>query len=444
MSEFETRLVLRDDENDKPFLFSPFEAVPIAQNLLGVMILVGLAWLLGEGRLSVPLKHRLTVIGSGLSVQLVLALLLLKLPGTQEVFMWLNGAVAALQAATAAGTSFVFGYLGGGTLPFEETKPGASFVLAFRALPLILVIGALSSLLFYWRVLPVIVGAVSWCLQKVMGIGGALGVGAAANVFVGMVEAPLLIRPYLARLTRSELFAVMVCGMATIAGTMMVLYATVLEGVVPHAIGHLLTASLINAPAAIMVARLMVPETAPPTVGTLDPALRPASTMDAITRGTLDGVGLLINVIAMLVVLVALVHLANLVLGLLPDLAGAPLTLQRLLGVALAPLAWLTGIPWSEAPDAGALLGTKIVLNEFIAYLDFAVLPTETFEPRSRIIMTYALCGFANLGSLGILIGGLTTMVPERRREIIGLGLKSILAGTLTTCLTATIVGMLH
>ena len=241
VSQFETRLVLGDDENDKPFLFNPFEAVPIAQNLLGIVILVGLAWLLGEGRLSVPLKHRLIVIGSGLSVQLVLALLLLKLPATQEVFLWLNGAVVALQEATAAGTSFVFGYLGGGTLPFEETKPGASFVLTFRALPLILVIGALSSLLFYWRVLPVIVGAVSWCLQKVMGIGGALGVGAAANVFVGMVEAPLLIRPYLARLTRSELFAVMVCGMATIAGTMMVLYATVLEGVVPHAIGHLLT-----------------------------------------------------------------------------------------------------------------------------------------------------------------------------------------------------------
>ena len=418
--------------------------VPIAQNLVGILIFVGLAWLLGMRDPSVSFKDRLAVVASGLAVQFVLALMLLNLPVTHGLFLWLNGAVSALQEATSAGTGFVFGYLGGGPLPFEETKPGASFILAFRALPLILVMSALSSLLFYWRVLPLIVGAVSWCLQKLLGIGGALGLGAAANVFVGMVEAPLLIRPYLGRLTRSELFAIMVCGMATIAGTMMVLYATVLRNVIPDAIGHLLTASLINAPAAIMVARLMVPESASPTAGDLGPHLRPASAMDAITRGTLDGVNLLINVIAMLVVLVALVHLANLTLGLLPDFGGAPLTMQRLLGVVLAPLAWLMGIPWSETSHAGALLGTKIILNEFIAYLDFAALPPGTFEARSQVIMTYALFGFANLGSLGILIGGLTTMVPERRREIIGLGFKSIIAGTITTCLTATVVGLLH
>ena len=416
----------------------------IAQNLVGLLTLIGFALLLGEREPSVSFKDRILVIASGLAVQLVLALTLLKLPVIHGVFLWLNSAVSALQEATTAGTGFVFGYLGGGPLPFEETKPGASFILAFRALPLILVMSALSSLFFYWHILPIIVRAVSWCLQRLMGIGGALGVATAANVFVGMVEAPVLIRPYLRRLTRSELFAIMVCGMATIAGTMMVLYATVLGDVIPNVIGHLLTASIINAPAAIMIARLMVPDSGRPTAGGFDPDLQPASAMDAITRGTLDGVNLLINVVAMLIVLVALVHLANSILGLLPDVGGTPLTLQRLLGVVLAPLAWLMGVPWSETSQAGALLGTKIILNEFIAYLDFAALPPGTFEARSQIIMTYALFGFANLGSLGILIGGLTTMVPERRREIIALGFKSIVAGTITTCLTATVVGLLH
>ncbi len=376
------------------------------------------------------------VAASGLGFQFALAVALLKVPAVQQLFLWLNRVVAGLQEATRAGTGFVFGFLGGGPLPFEETLPGASFVLAFRVLPLILVMSALSALLYYWRVLPGLVGGLSWCLRKVLSIGGAVGLGAAANVFVGMVEAPLLIRPYLKELSRSDLFMVMTCGMATIAGTMMLLYATVLDGIVPNPIGHLLTASLINVPAAIMIARLMVPDSAAPTPGVLDPSRRPRSTMDAVTRGTLDGVALLINVVAMLVVLVALVQLANQILSLLPEIAGAPLSLRRVLGWILSPLAWLMGIPWPQASAAGALLGTKVVLNEFIAYTDLAVLPRDALGDRGRIIMTYALCGFANLGSLGIMIGGLGTMAPERRNEIVALGFKSIVAGTITTCLT--------
>ena len=413
------------------------------QGVLGVIALVALAWALAERGKRAPFAGALKIVAAGLVMQFALALLLLKLPPLKQVFLWLNDAVAGLQAATDAGTGFVFGYLGGGLLPFEETQPGASFVLAFRALPLVLVVSALSSLLFYWKILPVVVRGFAWALQKSLGIGGAAGVSAAANIFVGMVEAPLLVRPYLKQLTRSELFMVMTCGMATIAGTVMVIYATVLGGVIPDAMGHILTASIISAPAAVMVAQLMVPETAAPTPGGLELEERPGSAMEAITKGTLDGVNLLISIIAMLVVLVALVHLANLVLGLLPDIAGQPPTLQRLLGYALAPVAWLIGVPWAEAQAAGALLGTKIVLNEFIAYFEFAALPEETFGAHSRLVITYALCGFANFGSLGIMIGGLGVMVPERRREIVALGLKTIVSGNIATCLTAAVVGLL-
>jgi len=340
----------------------------------------------------------------------------------------------------------VFGYLGGGPLPFEVTQPGASFVLAFRALPLILVVSALSALLFYWRVLPVIVRALSWLLQRSLGVGGAVGLGAAANVFVGMVEAPLLIRPFMARLSRGELFAVMTCGMATIAGTVLALYAAILGPVLPDALGHLLIASILSAPPAITVARLMVPDPAPPTPAGLDAEACRAgasSAMDAVTRGSLDGVKLLINVTAMLIVLVALVHLCNQLLALLPQVAGAELTLQRAFGWAFAPLAWLMGLPWGEAVTGGALIGTKTVLNELIAYLDLAALPDGALTPRSRLILTYALCGFANFASLGIMIGGLATLVPERRGEVVALGLKSLVAGTLATCMTGAVVGLL-
>jgi CNT family concentrative nucleoside transporter len=410
------------------------------QGILGLAVLVAIAWAMGEDRKS----NRWRTVAAGLGVQSVLALVLLKLPGSREVFLWLGGAVAALQEATRAGTSFAFGYMGGGPLPFAETAAGSSFVLAFQALPLILVMSALSALLFHWKVLPAVVKAFAWVLRRSMGVGGAVGVSAAANVFVGMVEAPLFVRPYLARLGRGELFMVMTCGMATIAGTVMVLYASFIGQAVPNALGHLLTASLINVPAALMVARLMVPDRGEATEARdLAPSDPANGAMEAVTRGTMDGIQLLINVTAMLIVLVALVSLANQILGLLPDAFGAPLTLQRLLGWIMAPVVWLMGIPWAEAHTAGALMGTKTVLNEFIAYLDFAKLAPEALSEKSRLILAYALCGFANFGSLGIMIGGMGTMVPERRAEIVGLGLKAILAGTLATCLSGTMVGLL-
>lgn len=409
-----------------------------AQSLLGIVSIVVLAWAMSERRGAVSWR----AVAAGLAVQLFLALALLKLPLFQDVFLLLNRVVMSLDEATRAGTAFVFGYLGGADLPFLEQGPGSSFVLAFRALPLVLVISALSALLYHWGVLPRVVRGFAWALRRTLGVGGALGLGAAANVFVGMVESPLLVRPYLARLSRGELFALMVAGMATIAGTVMVLYAGFIADAVPGAMGHILTASLISAPAALVVAHLMVPDSID-TEASLDTTARSGSAMDAITRGTLDGLQLLLNILAMLVVLVALVHLGNQLLGWLPPVSGEVLSLQRLLGWVMSPVVWLLGVPWEEAGAAGALMGTKTVLNELLAYLQMAQLPPGTLSERSQLIMTYALCGFANFGSLGIMIGGLGAMCPERRPEIVSMGLKSIVAGTLATCMTGAVVGLL-
>lgn len=403
----------------------------------GATFLLALAWALSEDRRAV----RWRVVASGMALTVVLAGLLLAVPWLRDAVFTLNGALEALERATQAGTSFVFGFLAGGPAPYAETNPTASFVLAFRALPLVLVVSALSALLFHWRVLPVVVKAFAWVLNKSMGLGGAVGVSSAANVFVGMVEAPLVVKPYLARLSRSELFMVMVCGMATIAGTVMALYGAILAPVVPDAIGHIIIASFVATPAAIVVSALMVPGEMS-REDAVDIGRQDASAMDAVTRGTVEGAQLLVQIVAMLIVLIALVHLANALLALLPALDGAPVTLQRILGWVFAPLAWASGVPWEEARAGGALLGTKTILNEFVAYLDLAKLPAGAMGARSRLLMTYALCGFANFGSLGILIGGMGAMVPERRGEIVALGMKSIVAGTLATCLTAAVVGL--
>ena len=411
----------------------------IVQSLAGFFLLHALAWALSEDRKLIAWRPVI----AGMLLTLALGVVLLKAPFVRDVFLALSDALNALEKATRDGTSLVFGFLGGGPLPFAETYPGASFVLAFRALPLVLVVSALSALLFHWRVLPWIVRGFSFLLQKTMGVGGAIGLSSAANVFVGMVEAPLLVKPYLGSMSRGELFILMSCGMATVAGTVMALYASILLNTIPGALGHILIASIISTPAAIAISVLMVPPDAPATEGKLV-SQTATSSMDAVTRGTLDGVQLLINIVAMLVVLVALVSLANQILGLLPDVAGAPVTLQRVLGIAMAPLVWVMGIPWSEATTAGALMGTKTVLNELLAYIDLARLPADALSGRSRLMMTYALCGFANFGSLGIMIGGLATMAPERRDEIVSLGGKTIVSGTLATCIAGSVVGILH
>lgn len=411
----------------------------LLQSLVGYGVFVAIALAFSEKRSAVPWR---TVVG-GVLLQFVLAVLILKLPPAQAAFAALNDALLALEKATRAGTSMVFGYLGGGTLPFAETAAGASFVLAFQALPVVLVMSALSALLFYWRILPRLVRALSWLLERTLGVGGAVGLSTAANVFVGMVEAPLLVKPYLAQVSRGELFVILSAGMAGVAGTVMALYAGIVGPRVPDALGHILAASFISAPAAIVFSVLMVPPEGAPTGRDLRLPQIDGSSMDAITRGTAEGLQLLLNIVAMLIVLVALVALANQILALLPH-AAAPWSLQRLLGLAMAPLAWCAGIPWDEAGTAGALLGSKTILNELIAYLELAALPPAALSERSRVIMIYALCGFANLGSLGIMIGGLTTMLPERRREILDLGPRTLVAGTLATLSCGCVVGVLY
>jgi len=410
----------------------------ILQSIFGLLVFTFFSWALSENRKMV--RFRIIIIG--IMTQVVIAIFLFHVPFFQDIFISLNRLFLSLEEATRAGTSMVFGYLGGGTLPFAATIPGSTFILAFQALPLVLVISALSALLFYWKILPLVVRVFSWMLRKTFGIGGAEGVGISSNIFVGMVESPLLIRPYLKTMSRSELFTIMTCGMATIAGTVMGLYAGILGSLIPDIMGHMLTASIISAPAAITISKIMIPETKSITEGDLVSPEPAASSMDAITQGTVQGVQLLINIVAMLVVLVALVHLLDLLLGLAPDVCGTSLTLKRILGWVMAPVVWLMGIPWQEAPVAGSLMGTKTVLNELLAYIELSGLPEGTLSPKTMLIITYAMCGFANPGSLGIMIGGMGTMVPERRDEIVSLGLRAIFAGTLATCMTGTVVGI--
>ena len=411
------------------------------QSALGVCALLGFAWLISERRAAVNWKSA----GIALLVTLATAVLLLKIPQIRLAFAMVGRAVDAISAASLAGTSFVFGYVGGGPPPYAVTNPANEFVLAFQALPIVLVMSVLTTLLFHWRILPPIVQGFSWLLERTIGVGGAVGLSTAANIFLGMVESPLFVRPYLARLARGELFMIMTGGMATIAGTVYVLYATILRNVIPDVAGHILIASIISAPAALLVSQLMVPvpEDERTDIGAIEIDRVADNTMDAIVNGTTAGLALLLNIIAMLVVLVALVHLANSLLSLLPDVAGSTITLQRLLGYVMAPVCWLMGIPWHQAVTAGSLMGIKTVLNELIAYIEMTKLPAGALDPRARLIMLYAMCGFANFGSLGIMIAGLTVMAPERRKDIISLGGKSIVSGTLATCITGAIVGVL-
>jgi CNT family concentrative nucleoside transporter len=403
------------------------------QSLAGLLGLCLLCWAAGGFQRGVSLR----VVLGGLLGTLGIAALLLHVPVLRAGFALIGHAVDALARATRTGTALVFGYLGGGPLPFAETAPGASFILFFQALPLVLVVGALSAVLYHWRVLPFIVRGLAALLQRGLGLGGAAGFAVAANVFVGMVEAPLLIRHWLARLTRSELFVVMVAGLATISGNTLVVYALIISPVVPDAAGQLLTASLIAAPAAVLAALLMMPGEGGAEGGGEAPP-RYSSTMEALVQGTSEGLQLLLGIMAALIVFVALVALANEVLQ---PLLGT--TLQQVAGVLFRPLAWMMGVPAEQAAGVAALLGVKVVVNEFVAYLDLVRMGGEALDARTRLMVTYALCSFGNLGSVGIMLGGLSAMCPERRAEIVRLGLPALGCATLASCMVAAAVGVL-
>lgn len=408
------------------------------QGLLALTVLLAIAFALSEDRRAIPLR---VVIG-GVGLQIALALLMTKFPPAAAAVLALTHGVEALQRATDAGTALVFGFLGGGPLPYAETKAGASFILAFRAFPMVLTISALATLMFYWGAMQKIVAAFAFVLRRTLGVGGPLGVGAAVHIFVGMVEAPLIVRPYLTTMSRGELFALMSCGMAGIAGTVMAIYGAILGAHVPDALPNIITASIISTPAALALAALMVPFRPDERTTQIELADPPANSFEAIVRGTMDGVKILAGIIALLIVLVALVHLVDAALSLLPEVAGAPVSLRGAFALIFRPLVWLIGAPWPESATAAHLMATKTVLNEFVAYLDLSHLPDGALSPRTKLIMTYALCGFANFGSLGIMIGGMTTMAPERRHDIVALAPRSLISGTLATLMSGAVVGM--
>ncbi len=408
----------------------------IIQATLGICFFVSVCWALSENRKSVKFKQ----VGGGLLIQALLAVIILRVPFVRGIFSYISEGVTALKEATLQGTTFVFGYLGGASIPFEAK--GNTFIFAFQALPMLIVISALSMLLFHWGILPRLVKGISWAFRKTLGIGGALGVCSAAKVFLGQTDAPLVVRPYLKNMERSEIFSIMCMGFATTSATIIGLYALVLEKVVPHSMIHILTASLISVPAALTLSRIVVPANQK-TEGNLIMPYEFSGSMDAVAKGTADGTRLFINIIAMLIVFVALVALVNKILGLFPDFMGSAITLQRVLGVFMSPVAWLMGIPWHEANLAGSLLGIKTVLNEFFAFTELATVGDTGLSVHSRIIMTYAICGFANISSIGIMIGGLGGLVPEKREEIISLSWKALVVGTLSSCLSGTVVGIL-
>lgn len=408
------------------------------QSLLGLAVIVGVCWAISEDRRRFP--WRLTL--GAIAVQAALVLALFAIPGSQGVLAAVTGAVDGLAVATNQGTRFVFGYLAGGDQPYAVNNQGALFTFAFQVLPLILVISALSALLWHWKVLKWLTYGFGLLFQRTMGLGGASALAVAANIFLGMIESPIVIRAYLDKLTRSEIFLMMVVGLATVAGSTMVAYAAILGPVMSNAAGHVLVASIVSAPAGILLARIIIPETPGQGGAHADyrSALQYDSAIDAIVKGTADGLMVVLNISAVLIVFVALVALVNIMIGGF-WLFGEPVTVERLLGWAFMPVAWLTGVEWSEAGKAGWLLGVKLTLTEFVAFIELGKVPAGEMSERTRMIMTYALCGFANIGSVGITVTGLSVLMPERREEVLGMVWKALFGGFLATLMTAAVVG---
>ncbi len=416
------------------------EVLTRIQGLTGLIFVLLIAWGLSEGRSARP---SLRWIGGAVALQIVIAIAIVRVPIIWDMIGMANGAVQAVEKATLVGSSYMFGYIGGGEAPFG-LKDGVPqpVIIAFQILPLVIVLSALSALFWHWGVLRWIVGGLSWALQRTLGVSGVIGLSGGANLFLGVVESPMVVRGYLERMSRSELFTVMVLAMSTVSGAILVLYAQTLSQVVPNAVGHMISASLISLPAAILIARLMVPGGGDTSTQQGKSELTYDSSIDAITRGTLDGVQLFLAVIGVIIVVFALVNLVDQMLALLPMVDGEAISLKRTLGWVFAPVMWMLGVPWEDAPAAGALMGTKSILNEYVAYLDLAAMPPETFDPRSRLIVVYALCGFANLASVGLLVGTIGTLAPSRRAEVAAFGMKSWVAGNCASAMTGAVIGL--
>ncbi|MFT4254533.1 MAG: nucleoside transporter C-terminal domain-containing protein [Caulobacter sp.] len=412
------------------------------QALAGLALTLGLCWLVSENRKRFPW---VLAVGA-LIIQVGLVVLLFGLPQAQQMLRGVNGAVEGLGSSTQAGTAFVFGFLAGGDQPYPVSNPGAGFIFAFRVMPVILVVCALSALLWHWKILKWAAQGFGFVFQKTLGLRGPPALATAATIFMGQIEGPIFIRAYLDKLSRSELFMLITVGMACVSGSTMVAYATILADVLPNAAAHVLTASIISAPAGVLLARIVVPSDPLEKGGDLDLAAEDktyGSSIDAVMKGTTDGLQIALNVGATLIVFVALATMLDKFLAMLPAVGGQPLSLTRGLGVVFSPLAWSMGIPWKEAGSAGGLLGTKLILTEFTAFIQMAKTGAATLDERSRMIMTYALCGFANIGSVGMNVAGFSVLVPQRRQEVLSLVWKAMMAGFLATCLTGSLIGLM-
>ncbi|UCE83376.1 MAG: NupC/NupG family nucleoside CNT transporter [Deltaproteobacteria bacterium] len=400
-------------------------------SVLGIPGLLLIAFIFCKDRKRISYK---TILG-GIGLQFFFAVIVLRTRIGHEIFYWVGRGAEKLIGFTEAGSSFLFGDL--------MTVPKYGFILAFQVLPVIVFFSSLSAILYYFGILQWVVRLMAHIFTRTLGLSGAESLSVAANVFVGMVEAPILVRPYIAKMTESELFCVMSAGMATIAGSVMAAYIGILQPHFPQVAGHILSASLMSAPAAVVIAKIMIPESETPFTADkvqVSQEKQDVNFIDAAARGAIDGVHLAISVAAVLIAFIALVAMVNSIFGLFGT------SFETVLGWLFAPIAFIMGIPWKEAVQVGSLLGQKTVLNEFVAYLNMAkglASGELILSGRSITIATYALCGFANFGSLGIMIAGISGMAPGRRHDLARLGIRSIISGSLAAFLTATIAGIL-
>jgi CNT family concentrative nucleoside transporter len=415
-------------------------------SLLGWFTMIAVAWVISYNRKLFPWR---TVVW-GVGLQFVLALLILKTPWGGMLFDFAGKIVQKLIQFSNEGCKFVFGPLADSDLLADKFGPGNSVIFAILVTGTIIIVASISSLLYHWGILQKVVQAAAWVMRKIMRTSGSETLSACANIFMGQTEAPLMIRPYVPRLTRSELMTIMVCGMAHIAGGVAAVYAAMgIRAGYPNTAGHLLTASVLNCPAALMIAKILLPETQKSETAASAPATVPrttANSIDAICRGAGDGFQLSLNVIAMLIAFIAMIALANYVVTWPQTHFGVshPATLQTIFGWVNAPFAWLMGVPMQDCLSVGQILGERIVLNEFVGYLDLTIHAKQlALDPRSFTIATYALCGFANFASIAIQVGGIGSLAPERRSEMAKIGFRAMCGGLLAAYMTASLAGFL-
>ena len=410
----------------------------IIQSLIGIVVLILIALPFSESIQEVKVKF----IIYALLIQTSLAFILIEIPFISSFFDVMSIAVESLRLSAIEGSSFVFGYLGGGEAPFEVSNNQNLPIFAFTFLPMLIFLSALSALLWHWKILPFLIKLLAKLFEKPLDAKGPIGLAATANIFLGQLEAPLLIKPYLNKMNQRDLLIIMTVGMSTIAGSVMVLYITWLDDKFSGVIGHFLTASILSVPAAIMFSNILIPSAQTELKTAKEDLKMYESSMDAISVGTKDGLNMFLSVIASLIVFLSLVALADFMLGIIPNVYGEPLSLQRIAAFIFAPIAWLMGIPFSEIIPAGNLLGTKTIFNELIAFNDLRDLDTNILSERSQLIMLYGICGFANISSVGILLGGLSAICPDIRGTLLKIAFRALFAATLASCLTGTVVSL--